>query len=564
MKVLIAGGYGVFGGRLARLLVKDGHDVVIAGRSLAKAQRFAQSHGGAPCELDVHGDLSAIDHVQPHVVVDTAGPYQRYGDGPPRLAEYCLQRGIHYLDLSDDAAFTRRIGDLDALAQQVGCLALSGASSVPALSAAVVTDLSCDLDSIDAIDTAILPGNNAPRGRSVVASVLAQIGAPLTLWHRGQWQRDTGWSAPETYVLPGKLRRTGRLIGAPDLELFPPRFQAQSVTFRAGTELGFMNRSLAVAAMLRKYGLFRPTRLIERLASWGYDLLKPVGSPRGGMCVTVSGRKGDTWAKRVWWLYAGTGDGPFVPTLPARALLRRAQTIAPGARPCLSDLTLNEIDQAMADLDIETHTEDVNIVTLFQGALAAQWATLPQQIRALHEFSDEAVFEGHADVERGRGLFGKFCAFLFRFPKAGKNVPVSVTKSRRQDKEIWCRTFGPRSFQSRLRPAASPGMVREAFWPFEFELDSHVENDSIHLPVRRGWCLGMPWPRFLLPRSEAREYVQDSLFRFDVALYAPLTGDLIVRYRGHLTRQENSPIADSPKTPSATKPPSPPHPVSQS
>jgi hypothetical protein len=33
---------------------------------------------------------------------------------------------------------------------------------------------------------------------------------------------------------------------------------------------------------------------------------------------------------------------------------------------------------------------------------------------------------------------------------------------------------------------------------------------------------------------EAREYAEDGRFHFDVRLFAPLTGGLMVHYRGHL------------------------------
>ena len=52
--------------------------------------------------------------------------------------------------------------------------------------------------------------------------------------------------------------------------------------------------------------------------------------------------------------------------------------------------------------------------------------------------------------------------------------------------------------------------------------------------VRRGWFAGVPLPGRLLPRSEIREYEEGGVFRFDVALYAPLAGGLIVRYQGRL------------------------------
>ncbi|MGR3707824.1 MAG: DUF4166 domain-containing protein, partial [Alterinioella nitratireducens] len=44
----------------------------------------------------------------------------------------------------------------------------------------------------------------------------------------------------------------------------------------------------------------------------------------------------------------------------------------------------------------------------------------------------------------------------------------------------------------------------------------------------------IPMPRWLLPVSEAREHVRDGRFHFDVSLRAPITGALIVRYRGWL------------------------------
>src|SRR5262245_9168071 len=141
MKVLILGGYGVFGGRLARLLVRDGVEIVIAGRDLAKAKAFAQEHGGEALLCDVHADLSPILSTAPNVVVDAAGPFQSYGRDPYRLARFCIEHKIHYFDLSDDADFTVGISALNDAAIKAGCFVLSGVSSVPAISAAAVRAL---------------------------------------------------------------------------------------------------------------------------------------------------------------------------------------------------------------------------------------------------------------------------------------------------------------------------------------------------------------------------------------------------------------------------------------
>ncbi len=53
MRVLIVGGYGVFGGRLARLLLKDGVNVIVAGRDLQKARAVTSRFGGHALRVDV-------------------------------------------------------------------------------------------------------------------------------------------------------------------------------------------------------------------------------------------------------------------------------------------------------------------------------------------------------------------------------------------------------------------------------------------------------------------------------------------------------------------------------
>lgn len=62
------------------------------------------------------------------------------------------------------------------------------------------------------------------------------------------------------------------------------------------------------------------TPTVVRLFKLLADLLAPFGSGRGGMSVTVTTCK----EKRSWRLLAEDGDGPFIPAVAARALLRRA------------------------------------------------------------------------------------------------------------------------------------------------------------------------------------------------------------------------------------------------
>jgi saccharopine dehydrogenase-like NADP-dependent oxidoreductase len=541
MKVLILGGYGVFGGRLARLLLQDGVEVVVAGRDEQKAAAFTRNYGGNPLRVDIARDLSPIAKSNPGVVVDAAGPFQAYGDDPYRVPRFCVEHGINYLDLSDDAEFTAGIADLNQAAVDKGCFVLSGVSSVPAISAAVVRTLSERFSELFVIETALVPGNRAPRGRSVIASILSQTGEPLRVWRGGAWRLHRGWSEAKTVSFGQGFKRRVNLIGAPDLKLFPKAFGARSVIFRAGLELSIMDRALAFLGALRSRRLLPKLTLFLAPVLWMSRRLEPFGSDRGAMAVDVTGLEEGKAKCRRWQIIAYKGDGPFIPAVPARAVIRKHSSMQPGARPCLFDLSLPEIESAMAGLSVKFATSSSGAPTLFQHALGDKWEELPASVGRLHSVQDVEDFFGKATVTRGTSLFARCAAWFFTFPRAGENVPVTITKARTACGEIWERNFGGRKFRSYLSPSPQPFHYRERFFAFTYEQELPVEEEGLFLPVRRGWFLGIPLPKFLLPKSKAREYDAGGVFHFDVGLYAPFDGGLIVRYQGHVERAVPAP-----------------------
>src|SRR5262245_47513614 len=131
--VLVLGGAGVFGSRIARLLARtDNAEILIAGRSIDRAQPLAaelQSQGAAARAVaaDRDRDLGAIlQGERPALVIDASGPFQRYAHAVPRL---CITARIPYLDIADGRDFVTGIGALDGAAKDAGIPVLSGASS---------------------------------------------------------------------------------------------------------------------------------------------------------------------------------------------------------------------------------------------------------------------------------------------------------------------------------------------------------------------------------------------------------------------------------------------------
>lgn len=530
MNVLLLGGYGVFGGRLARLLVRDGHSVTIAGRDLKAASVLAAELGCSALRMDRQGDLRELSGHQ--LVIDAAGPFHAYGDDPYRLARAAIGAGLHYLDLSDNPVFCAGIVALDAEARAAGLCVLSGLSSVPALSSAAVHALAGD-QVPRVIDTAILPGNRSPRGLSVMQSILSQSGQPMQVWRGGSWTRTTGWSDPRDYRLPGGVCRQAWQIDVPDLTLFPAHFKAETVLFRAGLELAIMRYGLAAFATLRRLVPIPVTRSVVRAFKLAADLLGPLGSGRGGMSVMViAGGE-----KRFWRLLAEDGDGPFVPAIAARALLRR-KVLPAGAGPALSVVTLEECEAAMMDLNVRTERVSERFEPIFVKVLDSSFTKLPEAIQTTHLTADVSRWQGRATVERGTGFWSRFLGHLFGFPEATEDTTVEVIKFVIPTGEIWQRSFGVRAFKSELR--ATPSGMTERFGPFTFLLGLEVRARALHYPVISGRLGPVPLPRWLLPVSEASEYVVDGRFHFDVKLFAPVTRERLVHYRGTLVAAPQS------------------------
>jgi len=540
LKVLVLGGYGEFGGRLSELLLRDGHEVLIAGRSVSKARAFCERHGGVPVQLDSRRDLALLQTHRPEVVVDAAGPFQRYGADPYRVVRAALEAGAHYLDLCDEPGFASGIARLDHAAKAANRVALSGVSSTPALSSAVVRNLGRSLNELEMVETAILPGCKAPLGRSTMASVLSQVGEPVAMWRGGRWVTVTGWSQSRQIPIGDGRTRRASLVSSPDTALFPDFFGAKTVLFRAGLEQRTLDRCMYLLSLLRKPRLVpNLSRAVGPLRAVG-KLLASIGRDEGAMVVEVTGRRYGEDLVRYWrWtLQAAPGQGPYVPTIPVRAILRDLGALPPGARPALAELGLEKLEAAMVDLNVRFSVDTGQRAALIQTALGESWFALPTPMRVAHSVQDQAAFVGRADVTRGNSFLARFAAWFFGFPKAGTEVPLRLVKTRTDTGETWDRTFAGKRLRSYLTPSRA-GHYRERFWAFVYEQELPVANGCLYFPVRRGWVLGIPLPRWFLPRSETREYCEDDVFRFDVSLQAPVTGELIVRYRGWMKPDES-------------------------
>jgi hypothetical protein len=360
--VLILGAFGTFGRLITQALAQTTDlPIIAAGRRLPAVHEEFRP-GIRTLAID-SSSLSAavLKKLDPAVLIDTVGPFQARDR---KLAELCIDLGIHYVDLADGREFVQNVGALNAAAVQHNVLVVSGASTVPALSSAVIEHLATEFSLVEEIDVGIAPAYFGPRGLATARSVLGYVGRAVPVWREARMDSTRGWSDTKRHRYPPPVgRRHLSLIDVPDMSLIPPRYPAlRQLAIRAGHEVPLVHHTLRLLGVLVRIGLIRDlashAQLMLRMAAW-FD---GFGSNNGAMHVRLRGRgKDGSLQSRTWTLVAENGDGPWIPTLAAILLTKKllnVQGVAPiasrGAMPASNLLTLREFEREWRSLAIRT------------------------------------------------------------------------------------------------------------------------------------------------------------------------------------------------------------------
>jgi NAD(P)-dependent dehydrogenase (short-subunit alcohol dehydrogenase family) len=410
--ILIVGGTGTFGSRLARLLARrKAYRLTIAARDASRAGALlAELHSIDPyCAaafMPVERakiDAELLREVGPAVVVDCSGPFQ---DTNTSLIEAAIEAKCHYVDLADSRAFVAGIDRFGLKARAAGITVIAGASTTPALTHAVLDSVTKGWIGLDAIDVAIVPGNKTPRGRSVIAGILSWVGQPSKVFEEADWRERRGWSRTEIVTIEDLGRRRAGLAELPDADLLGSRYRPRiRATIRAGLELRVLHGLVGLAGLLVRMRIIRSARALTGVGTFIAAMLAPFGSNAGGMVIEATGRdaRGDARVAR-WSLVARKGEGPYVPVVPAAAIIAGLTSgdpavAAPGARSAAGVVSLEQIRPWFDGLAIETKLSGYrNEKPLFRIVLGAAYEKIPHATRRLHRGRPAVIADGEARV----------------------------------------------------------------------------------------------------------------------------------------------------------------------
>ena len=369
MRVLVIGGYGNFGRFICAQLAREKNlQLIIAGRNPEKGTALVETLSAVnPPEvvkLDIYHELEkSLASIKPDIVIHTSGPFQ---DQSYQVAKACIEQGCHYLDLADARNFVANIYELDTTAVQKNVLIVTGASSVPTLTCAIIDKYKDRFMTLKSVDSAITTAQITADGLATTKAILTYVGKKFPMLKNGKPADVYGWQDL-------RLRKFWRLntralcnCDIPDFSVLPLRYRdLQNIRFQAGIELKFQQVILYLLSFLVSI------KLLPSLAPFAKPLLNIsklfqfLSTGKSGYYLTLSGTARDGTEQQLEFdLVARQQHGQRIPCIPVILLtkkLARNELKPMGAMPCAGLISLDEYLEALQEFDIDWREQMISV-----------------------------------------------------------------------------------------------------------------------------------------------------------------------------------------------------------
>lgn len=363
-KVMILGAAGNFGSKIAKKLAYADIPLILVGRNQQNLHilkhDIEQDYPKSSLQLvtfDIEVEITKKLHeFKPFIVINTCGPFQKSNYN---VALASINLGIHYIDLADCRKFVNDFTlNLNNIAEQKKCLAVTGASTVPCLSSAVLEYFKPEFNSMDSLIFGITPGQRTKKGLATTASVLSYLGKQLN-FYPGLKDKIYGWQDLYLQAYPVIGKRWMANCDIPDLDLLPKHYGLKFIKFSAGMESITLHFGMWLFSWLVRF------KLINHLENYAEPLLKLsslldyFGTDEGGMHMIIRGKDKSGKSKIVkWFIIARKNHGPCIPAIPAIILTKKLiknEINQVGAVTSIGLVTLEEYLNELREFDVKTY-----------------------------------------------------------------------------------------------------------------------------------------------------------------------------------------------------------------
>ena len=298
--ILITGGYGTVGRRVAADLAPDYPDrVIVAGRSAEKAARLAAElgHGVRGSRVDV-GDPGSVE-----ATLDGVGVVVSCIDQPdPHLLRAAIGRGLAYTDIAPHLMTRRPTEAMRAEAAQTGARIVLGAGLAPGISS-LLARLGADrVGAVEKVEVGVLLSVGDTYGLASRAYLLEELSLPYAVRIEGSELPTRPFAASARVNFPPPLGgRRSYLFPFSDQVFFPETLGARTALSRLALEPPWLGALLSVLLRLRVMAILGrragAQERVQHLNAWLRRRYE--GRDRYGIVVEVEGARGRVRASLV-------------------------------------------------------------------------------------------------------------------------------------------------------------------------------------------------------------------------------------------------------------------------
>ncbi|MDY0932948.1 saccharopine dehydrogenase family protein [Chryseobacterium sp. CFBP8996] len=286
-KILIVGGYGAVGSSIAERLMKVyPHQIIIAGRSFSKAQAKAEEFQNKviPQQLDVNNlkNFSVLNEVE--LVIMCLD--QQNTD----FVEYCISKGISYLDISADYQNLQEIEKLHCLAEQNNSTVVLSVGLAPGITNLLAQYVVSQMENVESIDVFVLLGLGEKHGDHAYRWTFDNVDSNYTLKIDDEEKNIKSFTQPLKTNLSGN--RNFYLFNFSDQHVLLNTLDVPKVQTRMAFDVEWFTDLTAFLRKLRITKLFK-NKKVQDLAIQSFKNF-PMGTDIFGVKVIGKDKNGNS------------------------------------------------------------------------------------------------------------------------------------------------------------------------------------------------------------------------------------------------------------------------------
>lgn len=173
----------------------------------------------------------------------------------------------------------------------------------------------------------------------------------------------------------------------------------------------------------------------------------------------------------------------------------------------------------------------MNTDSLYEAVLRDRYLLLPDAVQRFHRISGRRVLEGNVETDAPASPLARLLAACLGSPQRATKGAITFELATSPGAERWTRHFPTKTMQSDFRVVE--GALEEKLGAARLTFKLHATKEALSMELQGMRFLGVPCPRWLLPKVTAEERGVGDFFHFLVSAELPFVG-VVARYRGHL------------------------------